>query len=146
MQQTGIFPLGCYITVHGPSRARLLMRHGPFLARLVSSNEKACVYTPILRQQLKRFLKIIDLQSLLLDREAFCCYLRRTQIGTRRRKDCSRSDYFSFSSLYSSADATCAAAAAKSPSSWQRCSEHLHWLDVSRPKLLKSTLMFSHLI
>jgi len=43
-QQTGIAPLGRYITAHGSSIAAYLTRHGPFLARLVFSNEKSCLY------------------------------------------------------------------------------------------------------
>ena len=43
-EQTGIVPIGHYITTTLPPMARLwptyLMRHGPFLARLVFSNEK----------------------------------------------------------------------------------------------------------
>src|SRR6218665_450141 len=42
-QTTGFTPLGRYITAHGRLWPAYLMRHGPFLARLVFSNEKACV-------------------------------------------------------------------------------------------------------
>ena len=33
-----------HITAHGPLWPAYLMRHGPFLARLVFSNEKACIF------------------------------------------------------------------------------------------------------
>jgi len=40
-KQTGVVPLGRYITAHGPSMARLLNAARAILARLVFSNKKA---------------------------------------------------------------------------------------------------------
>src|SRR6218665_2277503 len=41
-QQTSVAPLGRCITAYASLWPAYLMRHGPFLARLVFSNEKAC--------------------------------------------------------------------------------------------------------